>query len=153
MSIPTATEVLAWLDRLDTQVADDLESQWLEIKPWSDPKDDMRLAVEYAVCFANADGGVIVFGVSDRVTGRAAAIHGVGNFAADVWRRGIFQATSPHIEVELEELRVPEGTGKLLLIRVPKGLHPPYGTAQGLFKSVWRRTACRWTRRNSCARA
>jgi ATP-dependent DNA helicase RecG len=29
---------------------------------------------------------------------------------------------------------VPEGTGRLLLVRVPRGPHPPYGTAQGLFK-------------------
>ena len=28
----------------------------------------------------------------------------------------------------------PTGTGKLLLVRVPKGATPPYGTAQGLFK-------------------
>jgi hypothetical protein len=29
---------------------------------------------------------------------------------------------------------VSEGTGKLLIVRVPKGASPPYGTAQGLYK-------------------
>ena len=71
MSIPTNSEILALLDRLDTVVADDLETQWLDFKPWTSPKDDMKVAVEYAVCFANAQGGVVVFGVADRIRGRA----------------------------------------------------------------------------------
>ena len=71
MSIPTNSEILALLDRLDTVVADDLETQRLDFKPWTSPKDDMKVAVEYAVCFANAQGGVVVFGVADRIRGRA----------------------------------------------------------------------------------
>jgi ATP-dependent DNA helicase RecG len=94
----------------------------------------MRVAIEYAVCFANADGGVIVFGVADHTRGRAAAVHGTSGYELDTWRRGIFDATRPNVTVEVEELAVPEGTGKLLLVRVPKGSSPPYGTAQGLFK-------------------
>lgn len=134
MSIPTNDEILALLERLDTGIADDLETQWLDFKPWLGPKDDMRLAVEYAVCFANAQGGVMVFGVADRVRSRAAAIHGAKGYDLDVWRRGIFAATRPNLEVEVEELPVPEGTGQLLVVRIPKGSSPPYGTAQGLFK-------------------
>jgi ATP-dependent DNA helicase RecG len=134
MSIPTNAEILALLDRLQYQAADDLESQWLDFKPWTDPKDDMRVAVEYAVCFANADGGVVVFGVADKTKGRAAAIHGAKNYNLDTWRRGICDASRPNLYVVVEELGVPEGTGKLLLVRVPKGTNPPYGTAQGLFK-------------------
>ena len=34
----------------------------------------------------------------------------------------------------MEELTVPEGTGRLILVRVPKGACPPYGTMQGVFK-------------------
>lgn len=94
----------------------------------------MKIAIEYAVCFSNADGGVVVFGVSDRIRGRSDAIHGVKGYNLDTWRRGIFDGTSPHITVEIEELTVPEGTGTLLLVRVPKGESPPYGTTQGLFK-------------------
>ncbi len=134
MPIPTNAEILTQLDRLDSQTADGLESQWLELKPWSGPKDDMRVAVEYAVCFANAEGGVVVFGVADKVRGRTAAIHGAGGYDPDVWRRGIFDATRPNLVVEVDELAVPEGTGRLLVVRVPKGQSPPYGTVQGLFK-------------------
>src|SRR4029079_838245 len=48
--------------------------------------------------------------------------------------RGIFDSTRPNLVVEVEELRVPEGTGRLLVVRVPKGERPPYGTGQGLYK-------------------
>ncbi len=134
MSVPTNAEILALLDGLNTVVADDLETSWLEFKPWSDAKSDMRMAVEYAVCFANTEGGVIVFGVADKTRGRAAAIHGARGYDLDMWRRGIFDSTRPHLAVEVEELPVPEGTGRLLVVRVPKGDSPPYGTAQGIFK-------------------
>lgn len=134
MSVPTNLEILDLLDRLSAESADDLESQWLDFKPWTDAKGDMKVAVEYAVCFANAEGGVVVFGVADRMRGRAAAIHGARSYDLDVWRRGIFDGTRPNLLVTVEELAVPEGTGQLLVVRVPKGRTPPYGTAQGLFK-------------------
>ena len=134
MTLPSDAEILATLERLSGAVADDLESPHLEFKPWINAKEDMRVAVEYAVCFANAEGGVMVFGVADKTRGRAAAIHGAKGYDLDVWRRGIFDATRPHLAVEVNELAVPEGTGRLLLVRVPAGDNPPYGTAQGVFK-------------------
>ena len=134
MSLPSDDEIFAALDRLSGAVADDLESQHLEFKPWNNPKDEMRVAVEHAVCFANAEGGVIVFGVADKVRGRSEAIHGAKGYDLDVWRRGIFDATRPHLPVEVAELLVPEGTQRLLLVRVQPGTSPPYGTAQGIFK-------------------
>jgi len=135
MSIPNNAEILTLLDQLATHTADALESQWLEFKPWQDSRDDMKIAVEYAVCFANAEGGVIVFGVVDQTRGRVSAIRGVLGYDLDTWQRGIYAATVPHLSVDIEELAVPEGTGRLLLVRVPKGPSPPYGTAQGLFKT------------------
>jgi ATP-dependent DNA helicase RecG len=132
--IPKNDEILALLDRLDEMPADALEGIHLDFKPWNDPKSCMKLAVEYAVCFANADGGVIVFGVADFVRGRTAAIHGAKGYDLDVWRRGLFDSTRPNLAVAVEELAVPEGTGKLLVVRVPKGETPPYGTADGLYK-------------------
>lgn len=134
MSVPTEPEILTTLDLLSGSHADDLESPHLEFKPWTNPKDDMRVAVEYAVCFANAEGGVIVFGVADKVRGRASAIHGAKGYDLDVWRRGVFDATRPHLRVEVCELVVPEGSGRLLVVRVPAGENPPYGTAHGVFK-------------------
>ncbi len=134
MTIPSDDDIRALLSQLDHQIADDLESETIDFKPWTSPKDDMRVAIEYAICFANADGGVVVFGVSDRVRGRAAAIHGAIGYDLDVWRRSIFDATRPNLAVAISELDVPEGTGKLLIMRVSKGSDPPYGTAQGLYK-------------------
>jgi ATP-dependent DNA helicase RecG len=134
MTIPTNEDLLSLLDHLESVPADDLETQWLDFKPWQGAKEDMKVAVEYAACFANADGGAVVFGVADRTRGRAKAVQGASGYDLDVWRRGIFDATRPNLEVEITELKVPEGTGRLLVVRVPRGAHPPYGTAQGLFK-------------------
>ncbi len=134
MSVPTNNEILVLLNRLNSEIADDIETSNLDFKPWNNPKDDMKIAVEYAVCFANSEGGVVIFGVSDRTLGRVNAIHGAQGYNLDVWRRGIFDSTHPHLNVEVEELPVPEGTGHILVVRIPKGNTPPYGTAQGLFK-------------------
>ena len=135
MTIPSDAEILELLNRLDRVPADALESEWLDFKPWKSAKEDLKIAIEYAVCFANGQGGVVVFGVEDSVTGRSKAIHGARNYDLDVWRRGIFDATRPNLPVEVSELFVPEGTGKLLVVRVAeKEDGVLYGTAGGVFK-------------------
>ena len=134
MSVPDTAQILALLDRLDSCIADDLESQFLDFKPWQGPKDDLKLACEYACCFANGAGGVVVFGVADKVRGRKQAIHGAKGYDLDAFRYGIFNGTRPGIEALVEEIAVPEGTGKILLVRVPEGAHKPYGTTAGLYK-------------------
>lgn len=134
MSLPSASDLLALLDRLETHIADDLESDQLDFKPSLGPKEDLKVACENAVCFANAGGGVVVFGVADKLKGCARAIHGAQGHDLDVFRRGIFDATRPGIEAEVFELAVPEGSGRLLVMRVPEGTQKPYGTAAGLFK-------------------
>lgn len=70
MSIPTRDDILALLDQFAGHIADDLESEHLDFKPSHGPKEDLKVACEYAVCFANAGGGVVVFGVADKVKGR-----------------------------------------------------------------------------------
>ena len=134
MSVPDTAQILALLDRLDSCIADDLESQFLDFKPWQGPKDDLKLACEYACCFANGAGGVVVFGVADKVRGRRQAIHGAKGYDLNAFRYGIFNGTRPGIEALVEEIAVPEGTGKILLVRVPEGAHKPYGTTAGLYK-------------------
>jgi len=132
-TIPSRDDVLRLLDQFNEHVADDLESDVLEFKPWEGAKKSMTVAVEYAVCFANAYGGLIVFGVKDRTRGREEAITGCNRYDLDVWRGSIYQSTNLHLTVDIEELQVPEGT--LLLVRVPKV--PPgeaCGTTKGLFK-------------------
>ena len=132
--IPSREEILRLLDKLDQgSIADDLESEVLDFKPWlPDTKDNQSVAVETAICLANHEGGVIVFGVKDQVRGRANAIMGCERYDLDVWRRSIYDSTTPHLTVDIEELEVTEG--RILLIRVPKGPRPPYGTSAGVFK-------------------
>jgi len=136
MSIPTNEEILDFLDQLDQgKSAEDLETDWLEFKPFNDPKDDKKVAIEYAVCFANAEGGALVFGVADRERGgRSRAIHGCGRIDCAQWERDIYQSTNPHLTVQVEELVIPEGTGRLVIVHIPQGTNPPYGTSQGLYK-------------------
>lgn len=52
MKIPSDAEIVALLDQLEGMSADDLESDVLDFKPWQDPKDSKRVAVEYAACMA-----------------------------------------------------------------------------------------------------
>jgi len=119
VGVPTDTDIQRLLDELDSgKVADDLESQWLDFKLWHETKGDMRVAREYAVSFANADGGVVVFGVDDKAAGRANAIHGCGKVDIDIWRKAIYDATRPHIDADVHLVDVPEGTGNLLVVRV-----------------------------------
>jgi ATP-dependent DNA helicase RecG len=130
--IPSDETVLKLLDRLDDVPVDALESEVLDFKRWEGAKKSLSEAVELAVCFANAEGGLAVFGVKDRVKGRASAVTGCERYDLDVWRRGIYEGTRPHLTVDVSELDVPEG--KLILVRVPKGPAPPYGTAAGLYQ-------------------
>ena len=134
MPVPDDEAIRGLLTQLESHVADDLESQYLEFKPWQGPKEDAKLACEYAACFANAAGGVVVFGVADKVRGAALAIHGAKGHDLDLFKRGIFDGTNPSVDAEVTELAVPHGTGKLLIVRVHEGASKPYGTAAGLFK-------------------
>lgn len=134
MSIPDRKQILALLDKLEFCTGDELESQFLDFKRSQGPKEDLKIAYEYAVCFSNGSGGVLVFGVDDKVKGRGKAIHGIKGHDIDVFRRGIFSNTRPSIDVEIEELQVPEGTGRLLVVRVLEGMYKPYGTAGGVYK-------------------
>lgn len=130
--VPSDETILQLLDRLDDVSADALESDVLDFKRWEGGRKSLSEAVTAAVCFANAEGGLTVFGVKDRVKGRANAVTGCERYDLDVWRRGIYEGTRPHLTVDVSELDVPEG--KLVLVRVPKGPAPPYGTAAGLYQ-------------------
>ncbi len=131
-SIPSPETILQLLDRLNEVVADDLETECLDFKRWRGVKESMTEAVEMAVCFANAQGGMIVFGVNDSVRGRNKAVGCCDRYDLDEWLRGIYDRTRPNLTVEVSELPVPEGN--LILVRVPKGPAPPYGTSGGLYR-------------------
>jgi len=123
-------ELLDQLDRLDTETADDLESDVLEIKSRPSGRDELKSwLVKGAVCLANHRGGCLLIGIVDRTRGRKKAIRGVGGISRRGLERDVYEETDPHILIDIEELRVPEG--ELLAVHVPKGI-PPHTTRGGV---------------------
>lgn len=131
----TIPEARVLLRRLDGEPADAIESETLEAKPWNaDPRakeSRLRDLRETVVCLANQRGGVILLGIADRKRTRAEAIHGVGDLDANEVRRRIYDGTAPPVLVDVDELIEPEG--RILLVRVPRGL-PPHTTSEGVGK-------------------
>lgn len=97
--------------------ADSVESATLDFKRQGRSRDDAdKDLAEVAACFANARGGTVVVGVQDRPGGPDALLG--TDLDADRVLRRIYELTSPHLTVELEETTV---AGKrLLVIRVPR---------------------------------
>jgi ATP-dependent DNA helicase RecG len=125
-------EILALLARLDETEADALEAQDLDFKEWhADERQAVRIMVDIAVCMANGGGGTVVFGVRDRLKGRANAIRGVPDqINAHQLMREVYARTAPKLTPEFAELKVPEGTGRVLVMQIHGGL-PPYTTTAG----------------------
>lgn len=73
------SEILILIDQLNTYIADELEGQELDFKEWNEKSnnDAVNLGVKMAVCMANGGGGVVIFGIRDKVRGRSDAIKGV----------------------------------------------------------------------------
>ncbi len=121
------------LDELDSQTSDELEDQDLDFKEWKgrSQKDALELVIEAAVCMANGGGGTVVFGVKDKAAGRAGAIPGVP-LEVDInrLRKAVYDSTDPKITPVFEELSVPEGSGRLLVMQIYPGL-PPYTDTSG----------------------
>jgi len=122
-------ELREQLDRLEAETADDIENESLEIKRAPADRNELkRWLTKGAVCLANQRGGCVLVGVADRTKGRQKAIAGVGDVPFRGLERDIYDATDPHILIELEELHTPEGV--LLAAHVPKGI-PPHTTTDG----------------------
>src|SRR5699024_6761716 len=78
----------------------------------------------------NGGGGTVVFGVADRVKGRANAIIGVPpEIDPNILKKAVYDQTDPRIIPLFEELRVPEGTGRLLIMQINPGMPPHTDTA------------------------
>ncbi|ADH86833.1 ATP-binding protein [Desulfurivibrio alkaliphilus] len=131
MKTPQQIEQL--LPELDQRVADELEDQDLDFKQWDGKSMDkaVQLLIRMAVCMANGGGGTVVFGVADTVKGRSQAVLGVP-LEVDVNRlkKAVYDQTDPKIMPVFEELRVPEGTGRLLIMQIHPGM-PPYTDTSG----------------------
>jgi ATP-dependent DNA helicase RecG len=131
--MPSNEEIVELLKQLEERTADELESQALDFVSWCEEmKENLRQAVEGVVSFANAEGGVVVFGVEDKVVGRRQAITGCCGYDLHKWRQQIYENTRPNLRCTAEEMRVPEGA--LVLVRVPESPAKPCGTTRGVFK-------------------
>ena len=129
----TTADIESLLAELDHCVADDLEGQDIDFKKWDTRSlnNAVKSAVEMAVCMANGGGGTVVFGVADRLKGRERAIQGVPpEVDPNVLRKSVYDQTDPKITPVFEEMVVPEGTGRLLVIQIHPGM-PPYTDTAG----------------------
>jgi len=129
----TKQEVYQLLDKLESNIADDLESQILDVKQWNNRSldDNMKTMLKMAVCMANGGGGSIVFGVSDRVKGREKAILGIPtDIDITKLQKRIYEKTDPHLTPVFEDIEAPEGTKRVLLMNVYPS-NPPYTTSDG----------------------
>ena len=119
----TVPEIEELLERLDHRMADDLEDQDLAFEEWSgDGKRSFRTAVEWAICMANGGGGAVVFGVAEGVLGRARAIRGVPpEVDLNRLKRAVYGGTDPKLTPIVEEIQVPEGTGRIVVMEQDHG--------------------------------
>lgn len=116
-------EVLRILGELKTKRAKDIESETLEFKEWmKDTNKLYKTLTEYAVCFANQEGGTVVLGIKNDETGIERAVTGCGGYNVHEIRTRIYEATDPKILVDVEELYLKEVGVNLLLIHMPKGV-------------------------------
>ena len=126
-------EIHHLLDQLETNIADELESQTLDFKQWNmrSLDDNIKLMLKMAVCMANGGGGSVVFGVADNIKGRSNAILGVPkDIDTTILQKRIYEKTDPHLTPVFEDIIIPEGTERLILMNVYPGM-PPYTTTDG----------------------
>ncbi len=129
----TAEQISELLPELEHCIADELEDQDLDFKQWDLRSRDkaVQMVVRMAVCMANGGGGTVVLGVADRIKGRLQAVLGVPReIDTNLLKKAVYDQTDPKIMPVFEELSVPEGTGRLLLMHIYSGL-PPYTDTSG----------------------
>ena len=127
------SEIRLLLDKLEHQPADALEDQDLDFKEWNTRSmaDAISMTIEMAICMANGGGGTVVFGVNDKAIGRKQAILGVPpEVDMNRLKKAVYDSTDPRLTPVFQELIVPEGTGRLIVMQVYPGL-PPYTDTQG----------------------
>ncbi len=126
-------EIQDLLDELEKLPAHTLEDQDLDFKEWITRSiaDSVAMIVEMSVCMANGGGGTVVFGVNDKAVGRSKAVLGVP-LEVDVNRlkKAVYDATDPKLTPVFQEISVPEGTGRLIVMQIYPGL-PPYTDTSG----------------------
>ncbi|MFZ5354603.1 MAG: RNA-binding domain-containing protein [Bacillota bacterium] len=127
------SEIIALINNLDNCIADDLESQDLDFKEWNERSinDSVNLVVKMAVCMANGGGGTVVFGIRDRVKGKANAIVGVPSIVdISTLQKTVYDRTEPHITPVFEWFDFNEYSARVILMKVFPGM-PPYTESNG----------------------
>lgn len=111
-----------------------LESQYIDFKRFplnlhheNHKKKLSSLLREYAVAFANSDGGTLLLGIENNITGPK-AITGCQKYDIEEMRRMIFDGTRPPIIAEIEE--IPQQEGIVLAVKVSKS-HRIHSTSSG----------------------
>ena len=111
--------------------ADECETADLDFKQDASGSHTLDVLVSRAaICFANAAGGSIVIGVSDKAKGPAALLGTL--FDADALRQRILELSKPPLMTEIEARRYPV---RLLVVKVQTG-STVYADTQG---RSWRR--------------
>ncbi len=127
------TDIEEILPALEEHIADEFEDQDLDFKQWDTKSMDrsIQLVVRMAVCMANGGGGTVVFGIADRTKGHKNAIIGVpAEVDVNRLKIAVYDQTDPKIMPVFEEMRIHEGTGRLLLMQIHPGM-PPYTDTSG----------------------
>lgn len=75
MPIPSDAEILDLLNKLDRVPADELESDWLDFKPWKSAKEDLKEDLKVAIEYRQKYTGIAVAEVRDH---RKAAVFEIG---------------------------------------------------------------------------
>jgi len=129
----TLQQIEEHITQLDQSTADELEDQDLDFKQWDISSRDksVQMVVRMAVCMANGGGGTVVFGVADQIKGRDQALMGVPlEIDINILKKAVYDQTDPKITPVFEELRIAEGTGRLLVMQIYPGM-PPYTDTSG----------------------
>jgi len=107
-----------------TTSAHALETQHLDFKrfPTTSSRENHKnklssLLREYTVAFANSEGGTLLLGIENNITGLE-AITGCHNYNIEEMKRMIFDGTRPPIIADIEEIPQPEGM--VLAVKIPK---------------------------------
>jgi len=127
------SEIRSLLDELEHRPADALEDQDLDFKEWKTRSlpDAVAMVVEMAICMANGGGGTVVFGVNDEAVGRSKAILGVPpEIDVNRLKKAVYDSTDPKLTPVFQELVVPEGTRRIIIMQIYPGL-PPYTDTKG----------------------
>ncbi|WP_412518794.1 RNA-binding domain-containing protein [Staphylococcus simulans] len=128
-------QIIEMLDDLDHCIADELEQQDLDFKKWNERSfnDNVRTMVDYAVCMANGGGGSVVFGVTDKVLGKAEAITGIKDDTdIDFLIKKVYHSTDPHLTPSFDKVAISiDGKLRTILIMHIYPDNPPYTKSDG----------------------